>query len=225
MNDIFRVSDIKWTHDKKRVLGKVEYFKMTPDGLEIHVKRRVNDMPVNDCSGFVEFWFPAIGEERSQKVGHHMKDIEKLVITRGTKEEDKNTVYCRAYDKDGLMAMSKAICAPDDIFDFNIGAKLAVDRMYASYDMTPKPKRKLYNGYIIFIDSFHDDNSMLNGNCIYKVVDGLIPDLLICGRGKQQDLRIEEKMTCSALTQRVRDMYFLGSNNYFNKVMYTNVSV
>ena len=60
---------------------------------------------------------------------------------------------------------------------------------------------------------------------IYKVVDGLIPDLLICGRGKQQDLRIEEKMTCSALTQRVRDMYFLGSNNYFNKVMYTNVSV
>ena len=47
-----------------------------------------------------------------------------------------------------VVTRASAKCSPDDIFDFNIGAKLAFDRLYEGYDMTPKPKRKPYNGII-----------------------------------------------------------------------------
>lgn len=50
-----------------------------------------------------------------------------------------------------VVASASAKCSPDDIFDFNIGAKLAMDRLYEGYDMTPKPKRKPLNGKIIVV--------------------------------------------------------------------------
>ena len=50
--------------------------------------------------------------------------------------------------KSKVVASASAKCSSDDIFDFNIGAKLAMDRLYEGYDMTPKPKRKPYNGFI-----------------------------------------------------------------------------
>ena len=179
-------------------------------------------MPVReDCFGYLEYWYGP-SKERGQKVGHYMKDVEKLVITRGTNDEDKNVVYCRAYDKDGVMAMSKAVCGPDDIFDFNIGAKIAVDRMYANYDMTPKPKRKIYNGYVVFINTVHEYNENCYGCITYEVVNGLIPRFALCEGGK--NLRIEENMTCSSLKKRIADMYFGGSiPSKWDKIMYSNV--
>ena len=72
------------------------------------------------------------------------KDIDRIVITKN----DLNEVLLRAYSGNEIVEKTIAKCSPDDIFDFNIGAKLAVDRLYDGYDMTPKPKRKLYNGKI-----------------------------------------------------------------------------
>lgn len=73
-----------------------------------------------------------------------IKDVDRIVITKN----DLNEVLLRAYSGDEIVEKTIAKCSPDDIFDFNIGAKLAVDRLYEGYDMTPKSKRKPYNGKI-----------------------------------------------------------------------------
>lgn len=96
-----------------------------------------------------------------------IKDIEKIVITK----DGDNAVLCRGYGKNNLVVMSRSYCSPDDIFDFNIGAKLAMDRMYEGYDMTPKPKRKPYNG-LIYIHRY--PGVWLLDNAVYNVVDGKI---------------------------------------------------
>ena len=101
------------------------------------------------------------------------KNMDKIVIKR-----DGNNVVARAYTKviiaswydgdvdyDSLVGEASATCGPNDIFDFNIGAKLALDRLYEGYDITPKPKRKPYNGLIRGIwdeDSF-DTLKVTNG--------------------------------------------------------------
>lgn len=70
-----------------------------------------------------------------------------------------------------VVARASAKCNPDDIFDFNIGAKLALDRLYEGYDMTPKPKRKPYNG-LIYIEKY--PGAALKDKSIYRVKDGII---------------------------------------------------
>ena len=80
-------------------------------------------------------------KEKSMKT---IKDVDRIVITKN----DLNEVLLRAYSGDEIVIKTIAICSPGDIFDFNIGAKLSVDRLYDGYDMTPKSKRKPYNGKI-----------------------------------------------------------------------------
>ena len=101
------------------------------------------------------------------KMGNFIKDIEKIVITK----DGDDAVLCRGYGKNNLVVESRSFCSPDDIFDFNIGAKLAMDRMYEGYDMTPKPKRKLYNG-LIYIAKY--PGVSLKNKSIYRVKDGVI---------------------------------------------------
>lgn len=104
------------------------------------------------------------------KMGNFIKDIEKIVITK----DGDNAVLCRGYGKNNFVVMSRSYCSPDDIFDFNIGAKLAFDRLYEGYDMTPKPKRKAYNGKI-FVRCGSECNSLKN-NHVYDVKNGVIRD-------------------------------------------------
>lgn len=99
-----------------------------------------------------------------------IKDIEKIIITK----DGDNAVLCRGYGKNNLVVTSRSYCSPDDIFDFNIGAKLAMDKMYEGYDMTPKPKKAPYNGKI-FIRCGSECNT-LKGNHIYDVKNGVIRD-------------------------------------------------
>ena len=73
--------------------------------------------------------------------------------------------------KSKVVARASAKCNPDDIFDFNIGAKLALDRLYEGYDMTPKPKKKLYNG-LIYIEKY--PGTALKDKSIYRVKGGVI---------------------------------------------------
>ena len=114
------------------------------------------------------------GEEKMIK-NDNTKDINKIVITRD--EDDDNKVICRAFANDGglLLYRSDAICSPDDIFDFNIGAKLAMDRLYEGYDMTPKPKSKFYTGKI-FIARYPGFG--LRDNTLYSVTNGTIDGCL-----------------------------------------------
>ena len=150
-----------------------------------------------------------------------LKNVDTIIITR-----DGNTVYAYAYDKclDGdirTTACHRAIakCDPDDIFDFNIGAKLALDRLYEGYDMTPRSK-KLYSGKILFINPDHEDNKFAYGCSDWEVKDGLITSLCYAN-SKDRNLRILRNMPCSELTVRVNDMYFPYTDwSKRNKVMY-----
>lgn len=102
-------------------------------------------------------------KEKKMNKNEELKNVDTIIITR-----DGNTVSAVAYDGNickGMCHRATATCGPNDIFDFNIGAKLALDRLYEGYDMTPKPKRKPYNGLIRVIwdeDSF-DTLKVKNG--------------------------------------------------------------
>lgn len=109
------------------------------------------------------------------KMDNFIKDIEKIVITK----DGDNAVLCRGYGKNNLVVMSRSYCSPDDIFDFNIGAKIAFDRLYEGYDMTPKPKRKAYNG-LIYIEKY--PGAALKRNSIYRVKDGVIQKCMFGGK-------------------------------------------
>ena len=109
-----------------------------------------------------------------------LKNVDTIIITR-----DRNTVSLNAYDKSSgvgspvVCHKTIAECSPDDISDFNIGAKLAFDRLYEGYDMTPKPKRKLYNG-LIYIEKY--PGISLKDKSIYRVKDGVIQTYIFGAR-------------------------------------------
>lgn len=147
------------------------------------------------------------------KMGNFIKDIEKIVITK----DGDNAVLCRGYGKNNLVVMSRSYCSPDDIFDFNIGAKLAMDRMYEGYDMTPKPKRKKYTGiiYCVFnipsITSFPKKTS----SCVYRVKNGRIVDTVLIPCHNEDDFLIYDDMTEKALCETLNELYFC-SNTIIN---------
>ena len=158
--DALRYASESWIRTKHDVIGKVTTVEQTKDGLKFTVEK-----------------------EKPMKT---KKDIDRIVITkRLTRTDEPNEVLLRAYSGDEIVEKTIAKCSPDDIFDFNIGAKLAVDRLYDGYDMTPKPKRKLYNGkiftrvirrelgYYWFLSSekYKYENQI---NKIFEVVDGKI---------------------------------------------------
>lgn len=140
-----------------------------------------------------------------------VKDIDRIVITK----DGENGVLLRAYSEDEIVEKTIAKCSPDDIFDFNIGAKLAVDRLYDGYDMTPKSKRKPYNGKIfVRVDtlefSFNTPLSKYTReNKIWEVKDGKIIEL-----SRAMDI-IYEDMTDEELTKILQ-----STNNGFRGFLY-----
>lgn len=80
--------------------------------------------------------------------------------------DGKKTVCLVASDKNGrIIETVSAHCAPEDVYNFNIGAKLCMDRLYKDYDFTPKPKRKPYNGkiFVIWDEDVHDTFMVRDG--------------------------------------------------------------
>ena len=132
-----------------------------------------------------------------------MERINKIVIMRD--EHDDKKVICKAFTNDGGLFTYGATCSPDDIFDFNIGAKLAMDRLYEGYDMTPKPKRKPYNGKI-FIARY--PGWSLRENTLYSVTNGIIDGCLF-GR----DPFIYCNMSDEALSAAIYYNVYGGSDN------------
>ena len=134
--------------------------------------------------------------------------------------DGKKTVALVASDKDGrIVETVSANCAPEDEYNFNIGAKLVMDRLYNGYDFTPRSKI-LYSGKILIIDPDHEDNEVTYGCSDWEVKDGLITSLCYAN-AKDRNLRILKNMSCSELTLRVNDMYFLYTAwSRHNKVMY-----
>lgn len=140
--------ELRWSPCKPYddILAKVDYIEQTDAGLKIHCHK--------------------IEKEKKMNKNEELKNVDTIIITR-----DGNTVSLNAYDKSsGLghpVVCHKTIaeCSPDDIFDFNIGAKLAFDRLYEGYDMTPKPKRKPFNGkiFVVWNEEVYDTFTVRDG--------------------------------------------------------------
>ena len=152
-NDIFETLELKWGCCKSYddILAKVDYIEQTDAGLKVHCHK--------------------VEKEKKMNKNEELKNVDTIIITR-----KGNTVSVDAYDEysNGCRTTCHraiAECSPDDIFDFNIGAKLAFDRLYEGYDMTPKPKRKPYNG-LIYINKY--PGAALKDKSIYRVKDGVI---------------------------------------------------
>ena len=159
-NDILKDVYIGWTTKEGEVIGKVKYSALTADGFSCEVE------------------LTDIKKEKNMK--YDLKNVTSISIERS---DDDGTVTATAYGRDpyckGRVAVIKrasAKCGPNDIYDFNIGAKLALDRLYEGYDMTPKPKRKPYNGKI-FVEEY--PGAILRDHRIYQVNNGRI-DMFMC---------------------------------------------
>ena len=147
-----------------------------------------------------------------------LKNVDTIVITR-----KGNTVSVDAYDEYSGRRIpttchrATAECSPDDIFDFNIGAKLAFDRLYEGYDMTPKPKRKKYTGLIYGVFNILSITSFPNkmSSCVYKVKNGRIVDTPLLPCHNEDDFLIYDDMTEKALCETLNKLYFC-SNHIIN---------
>lgn len=125
--------------------------------------------------------------------------IDEINIFRPT--TNPNTVICRAFNTEGKpIYETSAKCGPKDVFDFNIGAKLALDRLYEGYDMTPKSKRKPYNG-LIYIH--HYPGSGLTNSSVYRVVNGKIVGCWFHS-GPESDPYIFSDMTDDQLSRKLQ---------------------
>lgn len=136
-----------------------------------------------------------------------LKNVELIIITR-----NGNTVSVNAYDKFGSHPTTchRAIaeCGPDDIFDFNIGAKLALDRLYEGYDMTPKSKREAYNGKI-FVAKY-PSGGRFHSRTIRQVVNGRVTNVHhpIDTNDNFGGPYIFKDMTTDQLSKAIKDVFW-----------------
>lgn len=83
-------------------------------------------------------------------------------------EEPKIVTYCKGKEviselklNDKIIKTAKARCCPTDTFDFNIGAKLSLDRLLEDKIEVKEVKRKAKIGeYIKFVDIFYTFNNI-----------------------------------------------------------------
>lgn len=85
---------------------------------------------------------------------------EKIVIT-----SDGVTTTAKKYDGKNLIKEAKAVCSKDDEFNFDVGAKLAMERLMA------EDKPKLYNGKVVCVDPKGIELCYTKGK-IYEFKDG-----------------------------------------------------
>lgn len=94
----------------------------------------------------------------------------KIVITH-----DGKTTAATLY-RDGEKVKATAKCAPEDKFDFMVGAKMAMERLVAKTTEPPKPK--YYNGKVVCVANDcagYVDTDFTPGK-VYEVVDGKFID-------------------------------------------------
>ena len=93
-------------------------------------------------------------EPVSQTIIIYRKDNKVIALDKQTKKE------------------GVAICAPEDEFDFYVGAEIALGRLSGKVPPLKKPEPKYYNGEIVCIDAFHP----FTEGKVYKVREGKFYD-------------------------------------------------
>ena len=90
---------------------------------------------------------------------------DKIVITN-----DGKTTTAILYREDGTKEKATAKCSPEDTFDFNVGANLAMERLMEKVN---PPKPKYYDGKVVCVMSSEPD---FTAGKIYTFVDGTVKD-------------------------------------------------
>jgi hypothetical protein len=90
---------------------------------------------------------------------------EKIVITT-----DGKTTTAKMYDGKKLVNSAKAICSPDDEFDFERGAGIAISRLLG-WDFVPVEEEPYYNGKVVCVSSGCYDTAFTVGK-IYEITEG-----------------------------------------------------
>lgn len=93
---------------------------------------------------------------------------EKIVITT-----DGKITTAKMYDGKKLVNSAKAICSPDDEFDFNIGATIALERLTGQLESNLEVEEHFYNGKVVCVKN-KDLESYFTVGKIYDIVDGLL---------------------------------------------------
>lgn len=171
-NDALKGAYITWSTKENDAIGKIKSSKLSDDGFTFTAELDLNSI----------ITFP---KEKMMNKNEKLKDVNcicafkdgdgvKAVAMRNVHNVilEGSNLFTDYYGRGSkVVASASAKCSPDDIFDFNIGAKLAFDRLYEGYDMTPKPKRKPYNG-LIYIEKY--PGTALKEKSIYRVKGGVI---------------------------------------------------
>jgi hypothetical protein len=92
----------------------------------------------------------------------------KIVITT-----DGKTTTAKMYDGKKLVKSAKADCHPDDEFDFNIGATIALERLTGQLESNLEVEEHFYNGKVVCVKNENLESYFTVGK-IYDVVDGLL---------------------------------------------------
>lgn len=92
---------------------------------------------------------------------------EKIVVTT-----DGVTTTARKYDGKKVVKEAKAVCSKDDTFNFDVGAKLAMERLMA------EDKPKLYNGKVVCIEASYYGKGCtgFTKGKIYRFAEGFMLD-------------------------------------------------
>ena len=101
----------------------------------------------------------------------------KIVITT----DGVKYVTAKLYEGD-TVKVAEAKCAPEDTFDFMVGAKLACERLSPKKEEPPKPK--YYNGKVVCVKAKY--TSFWTPGKIYEITEGDVAD----NRGKYRGFHI-----------------------------------
>lgn len=85
---------------------------------------------------------------------------------------DGKTTTAKMYDGKKLVNSAKAVCSPEDEFDFNIGASIALERLTGQIETIPEEEH-FYNGKVVCVKN-KDLESYFTVGKIYDIVDGLL---------------------------------------------------
>lgn len=170
-NDALKGAYITWSTKDGDAIGKITSSKLSDDGFTFTAKLDLSSIItspkekiMNRNEKLKDTNCVCVFKDGDEVKAVAMRNVHNVLL-------EGSNLFTDYGSGSKVVARASAKCNPDDIFDFNIGAKLALDRLYEGYDMTPKSKRKPYNG-LIYIEKY--PGAALKDKSIYRVKDGII---------------------------------------------------
>ena len=156
-----RVRAIKECDGNKRIIGETGTVKSITSDSFVGVEF---DNPINGwkiCNGVKEDngWY-CLGD-----ILEPIHDNNKIVITT-----DGKTTTAKMYDGKKLVNSAKAVCSPDDEFDFNIGASIALERLTGQIETIPE-EEQYFTGKAVCVSNECFGRYFTVGK-IYNIVNG-----------------------------------------------------